>query len=123
MDGGEVVSGQFVEALGEAAQVFHTAEEALNDVALAIEALVVWLWLQCVRAIRNDRHGAIVDDSLPVRGAVVTLVGTDGEWRCRVVQQLRQDRPIVNLTARQDEVERSSQPVDHGMELRRAAAA
>lgn len=36
MDGDEEDSGQFVEALREAAHVFHAAEEALNQIALAI---------------------------------------------------------------------------------------
>ena len=66
MDGGEEVSGQFVEALSNAAHVFQTAEEALDQIALTIEALVIRLWFQCVGAVRNDGHCAIVDNGLPV---------------------------------------------------------
>jgi hypothetical protein len=40
-----------------------------------------------------------------------------------MVQKLWQNGAVVNLATCQDEVERSAQSVDHGMELRRAAAA
>lgn len=123
MDGGEEVSGQFVEALSNAAHIFHPAEETLDQIAFSIQPLVIRLWFQCVGAVRNDWHRAIIGNSLPVTGAVVALVSADGEWRGRVVQQLRQNGAVMNLTAGQDEVERSSQSIDHGMELRCAAAA
>ncbi len=66
MDGGEEVSGHFVEALGEAAQVFHAAEEAFDDIALTVEPLVIRLWFQCVGAVRDDRHCTIINDGLSV---------------------------------------------------------
>lgn len=66
MDGGEEVSGQFVEALSNAAHVFQTAEEALDQIAFSIEPLVIRLWFQCVGAVGNDGHRAIIDNGLSV---------------------------------------------------------
>lgn len=66
MNGGEEVSGQFVEALSNAAHVFQTAEETLDQIAFSIEALVIRLWFQGVGTIRDDRHRAIVDNCLSV---------------------------------------------------------
>ena len=123
MNGGEEVAGQFIEALREAAQVFHAAEEAFDQIAFAVELFIIGLRCSRIGPVWNDRDGAIIGDRLPVGRTVIGLVGTNGEWRHRVVQKLWQDRPVMGFATRQDEVEWSSQSIDHGMELRRAAAA
>jgi len=43
MNGGQVISGEFVEALRETSHIFKTAKEPLNNIAFSIETLVVTL--------------------------------------------------------------------------------
>lgn len=43
MNGGQVISGEFVEALRETSPIFKTAKEPLNNIAFSIETLVVTL--------------------------------------------------------------------------------
>ncbi len=76
MDGGKEVPGEFIEALCQASQIFHPAEEPLHQIALTIKLFIIGLWTYCVRAVWNDRHRAIIDNGLPVRGAVIRFVCT-----------------------------------------------
>ncbi len=123
MDGSKVISGEFVEALRQAPHVFETTEEPFDQIAFTIKPFVVRLWASGIRPVGNDRHRAVIPDRLPDMLAIIGLVGTDRERRGRVGQQPRQHGGVVRFASGQDEVERSSQSIDHGMEFRRAATA
>jgi len=53
---------------------------------------------------RNDRQGPFVSDLLANLLAVVSLVGGDGIWCARRVQNLFDDLAVVNVAAGEDEV-------------------
>ncbi len=68
------------------------------------------------------RHSPFVLD-LPAHVlAVLSLVGGDGQRRLGRVQHLADDLPIVDLSARQREVQRATLAVDTGVDFRGAAA-
>lgn len=123
VDGGEIVSGKFVKALRETTHILKAAEEAFDDIALAVKPFVIGLGIFVVRAIRDDRHGSVIANGLTHMLAVISFIGANGQGRGQVIEKFRCGKRIVAITRRQREGERSSQPVDHGMELRRAAAA
>ena len=123
MDCCEEVSGKLVKALGETTHIFHAAKEPFHQIALTIKPFVICPGAGCIGAVRNDWNRAFVNNGPSIRRAVVAFVGTYCQRRPWVVHKPGQDRSIMNLAARQDEVEWSSQSVDHGMDFRRATAA
>ena len=62
MNGGEEVSGQFVEALTETAHIFHAAEEAFDQIALTIQPPVIWLSFHLFRVVFPAACGVVLWD-------------------------------------------------------------
>jgi len=75
LDHGEEVGGELVVAGGDPAEVLQLGEEALDEVALAVEALAE-AWLPAPVALRRDVGcGALFLDQLADAVGVIGLVG------------------------------------------------
>ena len=76
-----------------------------------------------VATARNDRQRPFVSDLLANLLAVVSLVGGDGIWSARRVQNLFDDLAVVNVAAGEDEVQRTALAVDDRVDFCAPAAA
>ena len=79
MDHCEEVPAEFLEARCEPAHIFHSAEEALDDVAQLVETHVMGDRLSGVALRGNDRQGALIGNQLADCARAVSLVGDDGK--------------------------------------------
>jgi hypothetical protein len=70
----------------------------------------------------DNRQGAFVGDLLPDLCAVVGLVGGDGQRWPGNVQDLLDDLTVMNLPAREREVQRPAFAIDDRVDFRRPAA-
>ena len=75
-----------------------------------------------IAAARNDRQRPFVSDLLTDFFAIVTLVGGDGVWSARRVQNLFDDLAVVNVAAGEDEVQRATLAVDDRVDFRAPTA-
>jgi hypothetical protein len=117
------IRGEFVEARRDASPVLDAAEVVFDLMPAAVEAFRTIGFLAGVSAARNDRQGAVVLDRLADLLAVVGFVGGDGERRARRIEHLIDDLTVVDLPARDDEVQRSAPAIDDRVDFRAPAAA
>jgi len=92
-------------------------------VSLAIETLGAIGFLGGVAAARDDRQGALILDLLTRFFAVIGLVRAHGQGRSRRVKHFFDDLAVVDLAARDGEVQRTAFAIDSGMDFRRSPAA
>jgi len=90
-------------------------------VALPVDALGAVGLLGSVAAAGDDGKSAFVLDLLADFFAVVGLVGGDGERRSGGVENLFDDLAVMDLAARQYEVQWPAFAIDDRMDLGRAA--
>ncbi len=116
-DGGQEVSGELVEACGDAAELLEFAEEWLDPVALPIE-----IWRN--RALLPDaalswdmRLSASLRDQRDQRPAVVAAIGDERASRRQPVEQRRGGRFVGRLTRRDQQPDRQAILIDDGMDL------
>ncbi len=76
-DGGEGVSDELVVARGDGAEVFEFVEEALDEVALAVERGIDGTLDQAVTPGRDAWPGAVSGDEFEDGMGVVAAVGDD----------------------------------------------
>jgi hypothetical protein len=80
MDAGEKISGEFVIASRDRAKVLEFVEEALDEVALAIEGKIAGQWLRAAGMGRNHRGDLPLGEGFDEGIGVVCLVGNKGSW-------------------------------------------
>jgi len=122
LDHSQEIPGELVVAGGDAAEVLELAEEALNEVALAIEPFGEAELFFAV-AFGGDVWGCtlllnMVADAV----GVVGLVGQDNDARGQPVEQLFRDLAIMGLSGRQADPDREPLGVDDDVDFRREAA-
>jgi hypothetical protein len=88
----------------------------------SIKALGTIGFLGGVAAIGDDRQSPFILDLLAHFLAVVSLVRGDGKRRFGSVQHLFDDMAIMDISARQSEVQWPAFAVDNGMDFCRPAA-
>jgi len=114
MDEGEVGAGQFVVAGGEAAVLLEPADQALDDVALAVGAPIHQTRPGFSAELGNDRGDAAAAEVVAHRPAGVAAIGQERSWfaawptRAATLdragcQQRRERRLLVALAGGQDE--------------------
>ena len=90
-------------------------EEALDEVALAIEGVVAGDLRRCCPG-WDDRHGILAFNDLPQWLGIVALVTQDMVGG-KISDQRFSLSDVARLPRRQDEAERIAQSVDDGMDL------
>lgn len=114
--------GEFVVSRGDAPELLETGEEALDQIAIAVEMTIEVArrkpigsgWNHCFGASRFDPGHEVI--------GVVSLVGDD----CLTGQALDQCRGMVDigdLPGRENHPQRIAQRIDHHVQLGRQSAA
>lgn len=115
---GEEVSSELVVAGCDAPPILDAAEVVLDLVAPPVNALGTTGFLAGRASAGNDGQSAFILDLLTDLLAVISLVGGNGERRPGRVQHLCDDLAVMDLSARDDEVQRTAFAVDDGVDFR-----
>ena len=103
MERGKEVAGEFIEAGGDTTHVLASAEEAFDDVAQAVEALVVELRPLGGDPGGDDREGTVIADGLADSTAVISFVGNHRQRGGGMDEQFGEDGRVVRLATGDDE--------------------
>lgn len=122
MDHCEEVGGELVVAGSDAAEVLQLREEALDQVALAVEVLAEAGFTAPVALGRDVGRGALVLDQLTDAIGVVGLIRQHNGSRDEMVEQRVGDLPVMRLPCRQAEPDREPLRVDDDVDLAREPA-
>ena len=98
------------------------AEEIFDLVPPSVKALGTISFLGGVATVRDDGQGPFILDLLAHFLTVVSLVRGDGERRFGGVQHLVNDLAVMDLSARQSEVQRPAFAVDSRVDFGGPAA-
>ena len=101
--------------------MLYLIDEALNQVALFVQVLVIVALLGPIRARRNDCLCAGCFNHFDQRRRVIALIGNQRLYRVAFDQRLGQ-RAVVTLTSRQDESQRVAKRINRDVNLGRKAA-
>ena len=107
---------------GDAPEVFQAAEHALDGVSVAVEHGREAVLPEPVGAGRDVRHGAHALDLSADRIAIVALVTMEDAGTGHLAQQNRSSGAICDLSAGQQECDRSAVAVCQRMDFGRAPA-
>ncbi len=122
MNSGKEIPGKFVVARRDSAEVFELVEEALDEIAFAVERVVACTLDFAVGLWRDYRGDFALGESVDQRIGVVGLIGEQGAWISAVDQRLRAGQ-IVRLPRRKHQFDRIAQGIDQGMDFGRQSAA
>jgi len=92
-------------------------------VSSSVKALWTIRFLGRIAAAGDDWQSTLILDLLAHFVAVVSLVGSDGQWRSGSVEHIANDLTVVDLAAGHREVQWAAFAVDDGVDFRGAAAA
>ena len=123
MDHGEEVGSELVVAGGNAAEVLQLGEEALDQVALAIEPLAEARLPLAVALGRDVGRGTLLLDQLPDTVGVIGLVGQHNGARGEVVEQPVRNLAVMRLPGGQAEPDRQPLRIDDDVDLGREPTA
>jgi hypothetical protein len=122
LNAGEEISGELVEACGDGAKVLEFIEEALDEVALAIEhevagprCLAVGLW-------RNHRCDVALSEGVEQRVGIIGLVADQG-LRVGVVEERLRASQIMRLPRREHHIDRIADCIDQDVDFGGQSAA
>jgi hypothetical protein len=115
--GGKKVSGELVEAGGDAAEVLKFVEEAFDQISLAIEGMVDRPLVLAGLEGRNVRSGAMIGDEVDHRLGIVSTIGDGIGSRLQTLEQSRHGGLVGSLTRGQQKADRQAVGINHGMEL------
>ena len=110
--------GELVVARGDAAVLLDLVEEALDEIALAVEGEVGLARLLAVGLGWDDRRDATLLEILDERICVVALVGDDG-LRLEVLEQRPGLRDVGRLSRRERKRDGVAESIDDGVDLGR----
>ena len=116
LNGGEEVSSELVVSCGDAAEVLELVEEALDEVALAVEREVAMARGDAIGLGRDDRGDAPRLQGQDQGVGVIGLVGQEGPRADPGQQQLGLAK-IAGLTGRQRDADRIAQGIDDDVDL------
>jgi hypothetical protein len=119
---GEEISGELIVTRGDAPKVLEFVEEALDEVAFAVEREVAFALGLAVGLGRDHRNDVARREGIDERIGIIGLVGNAG-LRIDVFQQRLCASEIVRLSRRQHQAMRIAQGVDQGMDFGSQSAA
>jgi hypothetical protein len=122
LDHVEEVGGELVVAGSDAAEVLQLREEALDQVALAVETLAEAGFPAPVALARDVGRGALVLDQLADAIGVVGLIRQHDGSRDEMVEQCVGDLPVMRLACCQCKPDREPSRVDDDVDLGREPA-
>ena len=117
MDGGEEVSGELVVARGDASEVFEFVEEALDEVAPAIEAGIDRALRFAVALCRDVGNGAVCGQEFEDGVGIVTAVGNGIAGGLEAVDQGRDGGLVGGLAWREQQPDGQAVGIDHAVDL------
>jgi hypothetical protein len=122
LNSGEKISGEFVVTCGDSAKVLEFVEEALDEIAFAVErevaiapGLAIGLW-------RNHGGDLPPVERVDQRISVVSLVADQG-LRIGTIDQWLRTSQIVGLTRREHQLDGVTKGIDERMDFGRQSAA
>lgn len=92
-------------------------EEALDEVAFAVERKIASPWHLTIGFWRNHRGDPSLSESVDQRVRVVSLVAKQGDWISAIDQLLRTSQ-IVDLSRRQHQFDRIAQGINESVDFR-----
>ena len=122
LNSGKEISCEFVVACGDGAIMLEFVEEALDEVAFAIECKVAIPRGFAIGFWGNHRGDSPLSEHADQRISVVSLVAKQGN-RIGAVEQLLRASQIVGLSRREHQFDRIAQGIDEGMDFGRQSSA
>jgi hypothetical protein len=116
-DSGEVVTRQFVEAGGDASEVLQLVEEALDEVALAVDLAVDHAADADIALRRDMGRGAIGLDEFDNGASKEATVGDHVAGQAEPLDQLWKRRLVGSLTGCEDQAHREAVLIHDGVDL------
>jgi hypothetical protein len=113
---GNKISGEFVVACGDSSKVLEFIEEALDEVAFAVEREIANPVGFAVRFWRDDRSDFALGQGGDKRIGVEGLVGDQGVG-IGGFNQIRGARQIMGLTWGEDQVDRIAKSIDKSVDF------
>jgi hypothetical protein len=111
MDAGEKISGELVVACCDGSEVLEFVEEALNEVALAIESEVAWQRNRAAGMGRNDRSNLPIGEGFDEDIGVIGLVTDQGRW-IGIFEQRLCTSEVAGLAWRKHQLDGIAQGID-----------
>ena len=122
-NGREEVSGELVIAGGDAAEVLEAREHPLDQIALAIECLVIGDRSAPTTRRWNDGFGAVLREKLTQTVGVIGLVGNEALDRTCRGEQRGSERNIIDVARREQKDAWAAFGIGQGMDFCRPPAA
>ena len=122
-DGGEEVSGEFVVAGRDAAEVLDATEGVFDQVAVSVSPRVIGDGALSVAASRNDGHDRDAAQHLAQRIGVISLVGEDVAGSGQICEQNRCGLHVGDIARGQVKSKGSPQNVCQSVDFAGLAAA
>lgn len=122
LDASEEISGELVVARGDGTKVLEFVEEALDQVALAIEREITAARHLAVDLGRNHRRDVASLERFDEGVSVESLVAKQRPWLDIFQQRLRTSQ-IVRLTGREHHLDRVAKRIDQNVDFGRQSAA
>lgn len=116
-DGGEEVSGRFVVAGRDAAEVLQLVEEAFDEIALSIDCAVDRALNLAVTAGRDMSPPAAAFDQIDQGASIISAIGDEIAAGFDLFDQCRCHRLVRRLARRQNDSHRQARLVDDGIDL------
>jgi len=116
LNSGEEISGEFVVACSDATKMLEFVEEALDEVAFAVEDKVACPRCLAIGLGRDHRGDSALGEFVDQRIGVVSLVADAGVW-IGVFEQWLRTGEIVRLPWREHQVDGIAQGVDEGVDF------
>ena len=122
MDSSEENVGELVVACRDGSKVFEFIEEALDEVAFAVEREIASPGRLAIGFWRDHRCDSSLRESVDQQISVVSLVTQQGIW-ISAGDQLLRARQIVGLPWREHQFDGIAQGIDERMDFGRQSAA
>ena len=122
MDSGEKISGELVIACGNSAELLEFIEEALDEIAFAVERVVASPLDLAVGLRRDDGNDSPLGQGVDERIGVERLVADQGLWIDAVNQRLCTSE-IMGLTWREHYFDGIAQSIDEHVDFGGQSAA
>src|SRR5260370_9213966 len=116
LDGGEEISSEFVVARGDGPVVFDFVEEALDEIALAIEHEIAIALRLAVGFWRDHRSDGSLIECVDQRIGVVSLVADERPW-IDIFEQRSRASQVMFLPWRQHQVTGITQRIDERVDF------